>query len=116
RERIAQEPISKEEMQKLILGDVGGLLFAKPHLDAAARRKVDELNQGWIGMTFKHLQRIAKAASARHAPGVIFVAFGREKAEMMVEIVRRGYANQLVIDFTLLEGLKQILAKHPLKK
>jgi len=102
RERLEQEVgITESSLAKLIYGDVGGLLLGRENLPASERRLVDSLNQGWTGITASHLINVARRAKSGGAPGVILVAAGAAKAEMVQQIVKRGYANQLLIDSSL---------------
>ena len=106
RERVAQEGIAKEALNRIILGDIGGLLIEKPGLNPRDHQLVKDLNAGWTGIKASHLERVAKSARPGRAPGVIVAAYGEAKAELVNEIIKRGYVNELVIDPSLADALK----------
>jgi len=106
RERLTQETdITESSLAKLIYGDMGGLLLGREDLRAGERRLVDSLNQGWTGITAEHLVNVARGAKPGGAPGVIVVAAGPAKAEMVRQIVKRGFVNELLIDSSLGKAL-----------
>jgi DNA-binding transcriptional regulator LsrR (DeoR family) len=107
RERLTQEEgVSESALAELIYGDIGGWLLGRHGLRAADRRLVDSLNQGWTGIREEHLVNVAKNAKPGGAPGVILVAAGLAKVEMVRELVRRGFVNQLLIDTSLAKALR----------
>jgi DNA-binding transcriptional regulator LsrR (DeoR family) len=108
RERIAQEDISKEELSKLVYGDIGGLLIERRDLTEDKMERVKGLNAGWTGIKSTHLQRIARQAASNGPAGVIVVASGAAKAPMIKEIITRGYVNELIIDQSLCDELRQL--------
>lgn len=96
RERLFQEDsLKKAELSKWILGDIGGVLVERSARDAA---KVRALNEGWTGVREHHLKRVAKEAAPGNAPGVIVIAKGKAKADLIIEIIRRGYVNEIIVD------------------
>ncbi len=107
-ERLIQDSFDKPEMNRLIFGDIGGILLPRGKLPAADLRQVDELNAGWMGLELSHHQTVARKAAPGKAPGVIVVAYGRWKEEMVKECIRRGLVNQLIVDPSLAEALVRI--------
>jgi DNA-binding transcriptional regulator LsrR (DeoR family) len=107
RERIEQHEESEINLNKIVLGDIGGLLIERNESD---KKRVAELNEGWIGIKERHFQRVTKA-SGKNGPGVIVIAFGEEKAKMVFEIIKRGLVNELIIQTDLSKNL-QALAKR----
>jgi DNA-binding transcriptional regulator LsrR (DeoR family) len=98
-------------LQKLVAGDVGGVLIPRPGLDARGRKEVDALNAMWTGVKREHLERIARDAARTTRPGVIIVAMGGEdRAEIIAEAIRHGLVNELIIDRTVSEALLRALA------
>ncbi|PWU21228.1 MAG: hypothetical protein C5B50_02255 [Verrucomicrobia bacterium] len=102
-ERLKQEEdlVSESGLAKLIYGDMGGWLIARPNLKASDQSIVEQLNKGWTGIDGKALGEVAKSARSGGAPGVILVAAGKAKADMVREIVRQGLVNVLLIDLSL---------------
>jgi len=113
-ERVKQEAQEKEGLSeatlaRLVYGDIGGWLIEKHDLRAAERRLVESLNQGWTGVKGVHFARVARNAEPDGAPGIILVAAGASKAEMVVELVKRGFVNEILIDSNLSSRLKKLL-------
>ena len=106
-ERLAQEEdVKAPALARLIYGDIGGWLIERPDLRAKEHRLVKSLNEGWMGVREKHFKRVAANASPNGFPGIILVAAGPAKAEMLKEVVRQGLVNELLIDSTLAAALK----------
>ncbi|HRT07775.1 MAG TPA: hypothetical protein P5233_05230 [Candidatus Paceibacterota bacterium] len=113
-ERIIQEDgLTEAELARLVHGDIGGWLVARRNLDAPSQRLVQSLNAGWTGLNDTHLARVARAAKPNGAPGVIVLAAGAAKADMILEIVRLGLVNELLIDATLAAALGDFLPEPP---
>lgn len=97
-ERLLQEKVRKEDLARLVYGDVGGVLLERPNLSLAERKTVDLLNAGWTGMRGRDLKRIAKASGENGSGGVILVAASAAKAEVLLAAILRGLVNQVVVD------------------
>jgi DNA-binding transcriptional regulator LsrR (DeoR family) len=109
-ELLMAAEIDKGALQDLVVGDVGGILIPKPTLTAERKRLVDEINQMWTGLRLDRIATIAKrAASGRSRGGNIVVAFGREKVASVVQAVRMGLINELIIDHDLETALSESL-------
>ena len=65
------------------------------------------MNDGWVGFMTQHLDRITQNASEEGPPGVIVVAYGAHKKDMILEVVRLGYVNHLIVDRSLADELKE---------
>lgn len=110
RERELQEDASLVELRDLILGDFCGMLLPRPGIGKTKSQRVNKLNQGWLGIKEDHIQKIVAKSMAGRGPGVIVVADGAEKAEMVREVVARGYVNSLAISSSLAETIKTLAA------
>lgn len=116
RERLVQEEgLTQEQLASLVYGDIGGWLLEKSGLNATDRRFVESLNQGWTGIKGDQLALVAKLASVNDVPGVIVLAGGTAKADMALEIVRRGLANELLVDSQLAGALQAKLGLKQLE-
>jgi DNA-binding transcriptional regulator LsrR (DeoR family) len=108
---VPGRPLTKEQLERLVVGDVGGVLLPRRDLDRADRREVDQLNAMWTGITREHLERIAAQAARTRRPGVIVASFGGAgRAETIAEAVRCGLVNELIIDRQLAEALTEVLS------
>jgi DNA-binding transcriptional regulator LsrR (DeoR family) len=115
RERLLQENIAQNALDKLIYGDIGGILIERRSLTVSEKKVVANLNEGWIGLRAKTLKRIARQAGEHQHPGMIVVAFGARKAEVVLEALSQGYVNELIIDSTLAETLRHLSEKRRLR-
>lgn len=101
--------LSSEEMRELsarIYGDIGGVLIAKPETTSkrSASRKdlVAELTDLWTGLKLEHLRNCADEAFIEHTghhrrPGVTLLGFREGLADLVLEAVRHGLINHLII-------------------
>ena len=104
------KPLTSAKLSELVAGDIGGIIIPKPGLNAAARREVEQLAAMWTGVTLAHLLRIARQADRTGRPGVILVALGSDRAEIVAEAVRRGLVNELIVDRQLANALTRLLS------
>ncbi|HOX55995.1 MAG TPA: hypothetical protein P5205_03055 [Candidatus Paceibacterota bacterium] len=113
RERLEQEEgLARSALAKMIYGDIGGWLLPRRHkLSVDDKRWVDSLNKGWTGIKGEHLSRVAREAKLNGPPGIILLAGGVGKAEMVAEIVRLGLVNSLLLDSSLAKALKRFLQR-----
>lgn len=108
---LAGRPLTKEQLARLVAGDIGGVLLPRPNVSRVGAREVDALNNMWTGVTRAHYERIAVQAERTKRPGVIVVSFGgAERAETIAEAVRCGLVNELVIDRQLADALTKVLS------
>jgi len=112
RERCIQEGISLEQIAKLVYGDLGGVLIARPGLTRKENQIVEDMQTGWIGVTRKHFEACAKRVANKHYPGVIVVAYSTNRVELICEVVRLGLVNELIIDHPLACALDEFLPKN----
>jgi DNA-binding transcriptional regulator LsrR (DeoR family) len=102
------------KLEELVMGDLGGVPLAKPNLSAKGQRELRELLGRWTGLQKDHIRGCVDRASARGsaAAGVIVVAIGVERAPTVLEAVRLGLVNRLVLDGPLSESLIEQLGRR----
>lgn len=98
--------ISAAELRSLIAGDVGGVLIPKSGLSAGDTALLTEINAMWTGITMDHLSWLARNAAQNETPGVVVIAIGRDRAEVIYEMISQNLVNQLVIDWDLANALE----------
>jgi DNA-binding transcriptional regulator LsrR (DeoR family) len=109
---LPNKKLTTAGLSKLVIGDLGGVLFPRPGLDARGRAEVEELNKMWTGAKLSHLERIAVQAARSSRPGMIVVAMGGEdRAAIVAAAVRHGLVNELIFDRTLAEALTDALKR-----
>lgn len=100
-----------ETLRDLVVGDLGGLLIVRPDATEAQNALIDELNRMWTGISLDQVADIAARAHEKPATsGVIVLALRAERAKTLLELIRRGLVNQLVIDHDAAAGLERCLA------
>lgn len=103
KERLAQEnlqtgrqKLSPARLEGLVYGDLAGILIPRPKLDRSGSALVQSLNEGLTGLRAVHLERICKLADGASSPGVILIAYGQQKIELVREIIHQGLVSTLV--------------------
>jgi len=95
------------KLQGLVVGDLGGLLIPRPSLNASQSALVDELNEMWTGISLKQVSEIAARAHCNaDTSGVVVLALRAERAGTLLELVRLGLANHLIIDQDVADALE----------
>ncbi len=105
RERAECEKIPEAEMSRLVFGDIAGVLIPRPNLSAADRKLVQSLNEGWTGLRLADIERCAREGRAKGRGGVIVVTQGKLKKDFILELLRLGLVNRLVVDGELADAL-----------
>jgi len=110
-ERLQQEgPEVRAKLPRLIYGDIGGVLLSRSGLTRKEQELVDDLNDGWTGLHERDLVRIARAAKKNGAPGIVVIASGATKGELLHAAIQRGLVNHLVVNELLKEKLTELAA------
>ena len=101
------EPLEAKVLTENIYGDIGGVLIPrlKEQKSGAApvtHPLVRELARHWTGLKMGHLSGCAERAFRQDRalgdrPGVVLLAFGTDRAPVVLEAVRRGLVNHLVV-------------------
>jgi DNA-binding transcriptional regulator LsrR (DeoR family) len=105
--------LDRAELRRLVVGDVGGVLLARPGLSDKDALRVHALADMWTGITMRQLQHLVRRSATEGTPGVVVLAMGASRNEVVREILRRNLCNQLVIDLDLANQLSRDLAAEP---
>lgn len=108
-ERILQGDADLATIDQVAVGDIGGLLVPWPEASAAQLERVKELNAGWTGASWNHFASLARRAGSERVPGVIIVAAGSRKAPVVLQAIRRGVVNMLIITADLGDAIARLL-------
>jgi DNA-binding transcriptional regulator LsrR (DeoR family) len=100
--------IDRDRLSGLVLGDISGVLFARPNLSPSQQAELTRIEERWTGIREPQMQRCAERAFHQGTPGVIVVAVGADRAESVCESIKRGLINTLVIDRALADALLQV--------
>ena len=109
RDLVATVGIKRKDLTELVIGDICGVFLPKQELTEEQLGQLDDLKRRWTGITEEQLALWAKAAQERKIPGVIVMAIGREKAEIIYAGLKRGLINHLAIDQDLAEALERLI-------
>jgi DNA-binding transcriptional regulator LsrR (DeoR family) len=101
-DRMRAEETTKEQLAKLVIGDIGGVFVPRSPRNETVRG----INERWTGATLADFAGCARAAAQNnHRVGVIVLAVGKAKAQIVLECVRLGLVNELIIDHELAQAL-----------
>jgi DNA-binding transcriptional regulator LsrR (DeoR family) len=103
RETAEAEQMDKTDLNEIAVGNLGGVWLAKDPGSKLQRSRIEQINKSWLGIQEEHFVGCTRRASERGSPGVVVVAIGPAKAE----IVKRsmGMINHLVIDHDLAKAI-----------
>lgn len=110
KEILMQEDLSKEELDSIAFGEIGGVLIPRRNQKRRQLALYRYLAEGWTGINEEQLLRLAQTARERGTPGIVVLVFESDlkKAEFTCELLRRGFINHLVASAGLIEMLKQL--------
>lgn len=91
------------DLERLLIGDLAGVPLHRPRLTPKENDKLDELLQRWTGLKESHLRDCAARAmrNGKGPAGVIVIGSGVERVSCVLEAVRRGLVNHVVVDEAL---------------
>ncbi len=109
-EMIPKNVIEDTGLNQLALGDLGGVLIPK---DSSKKKAITQIQKRCTGLTMGHLQNCvnkAKNSKSKNKPkGVIVLALGEQKAELVLACIRLGLINQLLCCNALADKLWSFL-------
>jgi DNA-binding transcriptional regulator LsrR (DeoR family) len=85
--------VSPEKLNRLTHGNIGGVLLERAGLDSADRALFADIARRWTGITRRHYEQCA-----RRKPGVVLLALGDNKADVVLRCVSLGLVTELIID------------------
>lgn len=106
KERVDLKEIGERQLVEAVVGDIGGIIIPRRGLSGDLASQLDDLNERWTGIKEKHLRACAQKAVANQHPGVIVLAVGEAKAEMVCRCVELGLVNELIMDRALARRLE----------
>lgn len=100
---------NRVDLKELIIGDISGVLIPKPNLKNPERKKLHLIEERWTGVKEVHLKECARKANENKTSGVIIATIGANKGEIVLECIKRGLVNHLLIDQDLADKLRGLL-------
>jgi DNA-binding transcriptional regulator LsrR (DeoR family) len=98
--------VPREQLNDLVIGDLCGAVIPRPNLDGKAKAEVESILRRWTGVKISQLRDCA-LRSQTGGPGVIVLAIGANKAQVVFEAVRRGLVQHLFTDQDLADELEE---------
>jgi hypothetical protein len=104
-----------QRLSEQIHGDIGGVLL--PRAQNRPSALIRGIERRWKGLNWEHLQACAHRAlqedPATGRSGVVVLAVGADRAEVVLRAVERGLVNNLIIDPMLEQALTRLLTGGP---
>jgi DNA-binding transcriptional regulator LsrR (DeoR family) len=92
--------VSPEKLNSLTHGNIGGVLLEREDLEANDRALFADIARRWTGITRQHYEQCVQ-----RKPGVILLALGHNKADVVLRCVELGLVTELIIDEDLAMAL-----------
>lgn len=92
--------VTPEQLNDLTHGNMGGVLLEREDLDEEDHALFMDIAQRWTGITRRHFEQCA-----RRRPGVILLALGNNKADVVLKCVTLNLVTELIIDEDLAMAL-----------
>jgi DNA-binding transcriptional regulator LsrR (DeoR family) len=97
-ELVAKSKRSLEYLRQLTMGDIGGALIEHPKLSPTAEKNFQHIADMWIGISAQDLAGVVARSAGTAKPGVVVLAIGKNKVNIVHECVSRGLVSQLFVD------------------
>ncbi len=112
-ELVMASGLPADELRRLVVGDLGGILIPRDDLSSASEKLIEELNEIWTGIKTEHVRAMADRAIKDTAmSGVVVVAIQAERGDTAFELIRRGLVNELILDQAAANQLHKRLAEN----
>lgn len=97
-------------LARLSAGNIGGVFLPRRGVKGT-HSHIEDMNKRWTGCRIEHFHNCAQnAGTSPSRVGVVVVAIGEEKAEVVETCVRMGLVNQLIVDQGLARALRKRVA------
>jgi DNA-binding transcriptional regulator LsrR (DeoR family) len=107
-ERISLKDFKEAELLRLVAGDIGGVLIPRQGLGDDERQKIQRMNaEKWTGVKQDDLERCAREALRNGRPGIVVLAIGAARREVVQRCVELNLVNELLVDQELAAELER---------
>lgn len=103
--RLRLEGVDLNRLAKVAVGDLGGTLLPRRDLSHADQDYLHGINSRFLGPSAEHYLACSRRAVENAKPGVIAITHGAPKAAAVVQAVRMGLINELILDDMLAEAV-----------
>jgi DNA-binding transcriptional regulator LsrR (DeoR family) len=97
--------LTAADFGRMVLGDVGGVLIAKPGINDEQQALLKKIQGCWLGVRMEHLQRCCRVGK----PGVIVLAIGPMRAKVVLYTLLHRLVNHLIVDRSLARTLIRLM-------
>jgi hypothetical protein len=87
---------------------LGGAFIINPAANKADREYVEAVNNRWTGIKEPHFRRCALRARENNLPGVTVLAVGAVRAEIVLQCIKLGTINHLILDTDCADELQSL--------
>ena len=77
---------------------MGGAFIIDPNATQADRDYAQAVNKPWTGIKEPHFRRCALRARENNLPGVTVLAVGQVRAKIVLQCLKLGLINHLILD------------------
>jgi DNA-binding transcriptional regulator LsrR (DeoR family) len=95
--------ISEDQLHAITVGNISGVFLPRPNAGAQGRASIEEINGRGTGIKLRHLKECAKTK-----PGVVILALGAEKAEIIRACLIKRTISHLFVDQDLKNALLRL--------
>lgn len=107
-EFFRQGDIDLPKLRRGAFGDLGGAFIINPTANKADREYVEAVNKRWTGIKESHFRRCALRARENSLPGVTVLAVGAVRAEIVLQCLKLGTINHLILDTDCADELHRL--------
>jgi predicted transcriptional regulator len=115
---LATGGLNINDLQKLVIGDLGGVCFPRQGLSEGQERELEGVTKRWTGLKMPHLRACSQRGvdPNQGPPGVVVVSGGAARARFVYELIKLGIIQHLFIDDVLANELGKIAQCQPTSK
>lgn len=104
----AQEGIATDELERLVVGNIGGIWLPRDGLSNHHQAMLETINTRWNGMALADIRDINMQPG-----GVVCIALDDSKREVVVELLRRRLVSRLFVSRPIARHLERVLEADP---
>jgi DNA-binding transcriptional regulator LsrR (DeoR family) len=106
---LPQLGVSPERLNSLTHGNIGGVLLEREGLEGHDKDTFDDIARRWTGIRREHYEQLAL-----RDPGVILLAIGSNKADVVLKCAELNLVSELIVDEDLALALWDRVDPHRL--
>ena len=106
---IGLDPNDKgDNISHYVAGEIGSVFLPLESGDKRIRERLQEVESRWVaGPKLSDLQKLALDSPKKGNPGVVVVAHGESKADVLFAAIQLGCVNEIIIDVPLAKQIER---------